>query len=147
MNSSTIKNYTKGILFLVMILTGLVLITACGRKITFTRSSVVPAAEGSVKLKKDKNGNYDIDIYVMRLADPKRLNPPKDSYVVWMKTDDAGTINIGQLKTSSSLLSKALKSSLKTVTSSKPTGFFITAENNAAIQYPEGEVVLQTGAF
>ncbi len=120
---------------------------ACTRKIAFSTSTVVPAAQGSVKLKKDNNNNYNIDLSVMRLADPKRLNPPKNIYVVWMDTEQNGTKNIGQLKSSSSLFSKTLKSSLKTVTPFKPTGIFITAEDNANIQYPGEEIVLRTGHF
>jgi len=53
-----------------------------------------------------------------------------------METEQNGSKNIGQLKTSSSMLSKALTSSLKTVATFKPTGFFITAENDANVQYP-----------
>ena len=43
------------------------------------------------------------------------------------------------------MLSKALTSSLKTVATFKPTGFFITAENDANVQYPDGQTVLTTG--
>ncbi len=117
---------------------------SCARKMSFQTSSVVPAAEGTVKIKKDKNKNYNIDLNVMRLASPDRLNPPKDFYVVWMTTEGSDAKNIGQIKTSSSLLSKTLKSSLKTVSTTQPTGFFITAENNGNIQYPGEEVVLKT---
>ncbi len=80
----------------------------------------------------------------MRLADPKRLDPPKDTYVVWMETSSNGTKNIGSLNTSSSLFSSTLKSSLKTVTPYKPTDFLITAENDKEVQYPNGQVVLKT---
>lgn len=119
-------------------------LASCARKVTFLTSQVVPAAEGSVKMKKDKNRNYDISLKVMRLAAPERLSPSKEHYVVWMETEQNGTKNIGQLKTSSGLLSKTLKSSLETVTTFKPSYFFITAENDATVQYPGGEVVLRT---
>ncbi len=95
-------------------------ISSCSKKISFQTSSVVPAAEGSVKVKKDNNNNYSIDLNVIRLADPKRLNPPKNTYVVWIETSENGTKNIGSLNTSSSLFSKTLKSSLKTVSPLKP---------------------------
>lgn len=117
---------------------------SCVTKYVFNNSYVVPAAEGWVKVKTDKNKNYQIKLNVKRLADPKRLNPAKDVYVVWMETEQDGRKNIGQLKTSSSLLSSALKSSLKTVSSSKPVSFYITAEDNADIQYPVGQEVLKT---
>ena len=78
------------------------------------------------------------------MADPKRLNPSKAVYIVWMDTEQDGIKNIGQLKTSGSLFSHELKSSLKTASSSKPIAFFITAEDNGALQFPEGQEVLRT---
>jgi hypothetical protein len=119
-------------------------LSSCSRKIRFATSQVVPAAEGSVKIKKDNNKNYSIDLNVIRLAEPKRLNPPRSTYVVWMETERNGTKNIGRLNTSSGLFSSTLKSSLTTTTPYKPTAFFITAEDDSNIQYPGGQVVLRT---
>ncbi len=143
----TIKdNYLKRN-FLILALGMLVpfFLQSCAKKYTFANSSIVPAAVGSVTVKKDKNKNYTIQLKVDNLADPKRLDPPREMYVVWMETDHSNNTNIGQLKTSSGMMSKALKSSLSTVTSFKPTAFFITAENSSDIQYPNGGVVLKTG--
>ncbi|QMU26625.1 hypothetical protein HUW48_00650 (plasmid) [Adhaeribacter radiodurans] len=120
---------------------------SCAKKITFNTSPVVPAAEGTVKLKNDNNGNYELDLNVMHLADPKRLNPSKQLYVVWIETEQNGIKNVGQLKTSSGLFSKTLKSSLKTISSFKPNRIFITAEDNANTQYPGGQTVLNTDNF
>ncbi|MBA2500887.1 MAG: hypothetical protein H0V30_14270 [Chitinophagaceae bacterium] len=114
---------------------------------SFQTSSVVPSAEGSVKVKKDNNNNYSIDLNVIRLADPKRLEPSKSTYVVWIETAENGSKNIGSLNTSSSMFSKTLKSSLKTVSPFKPVSLFITAEDNADIQYPGSQVVLRTDRF
>ena len=61
-----------------------------------------------------------------------------------METQSNGTKNIGSLNTSSGFLSGKMKSSLKTVTPFKPTGFFITAEDDATAQYANGQVVLRT---
>ncbi len=119
--------------------------TACAKKITFLVSPVVPSAEGSVIVKKDNNNNYTIDLDVKRLAEPERLTPPKSVYVVWMETDQSGLQNLGQLKTSSSTFSKMLTSSLKTTTPHQPIGFFITAEDDATVQYPGMTVILRTG--
>ena len=44
---------------------------SCANKITFLDSSVVPAAQGSIKIKKDKNNNYNIQLNLTSLADPK----------------------------------------------------------------------------
>lgn len=118
--------------------------SACTRKLTFSKSAIVPAAEGNVKFKKDKNENYAIDLYVRHLAPLEKLIDPRDAYVVWAKTDRNGLKNLGQLKSSSGLFSKKLKSELKTVSTFEPRGFFITAERAADIGYPEGQVVLTT---
>lgn len=123
------------------------LFSACAEKVTFLNSSVVPAAEGTVSIKQDKNNNYNIDLEVIRLADPGRLSPPRAMYVVWMETSASGAQNIGQLETSSKGLSKMLTSSLQTVSSHKPTGFFITAEDDATGNYPGTTVVLKTAAI
>jgi hypothetical protein len=120
------------------------LFTACSQKVTFLNSAVVPAAEGTVTIKQGKNNNYNIDLNVKRLADPSRLTPPKALYVVWMETSQSGIHNLGQLNTSTKGLSKMLSSSLKTVTPHQPTGFFITAEDNAIGNYPGMIVVLRT---
>ena len=122
----------------------LLLLGSCSKKLRFETSPVVPAAEGVVTLKKDKNNNYDVALNVMRLAEPQRLQPPRSHYIVWMETEGNGTKNIGKLETSSGFLSRTLKSELETVTPFKPTGFFITAEDDAVIQYPGGQVVLRT---
>lgn len=110
----------------------------------FKISSVVPSAEGSVKVKKDNNKNYHFDLNVIRLAPAERLSPPKKMYMVWMNTPNDGIKKIGQLKTSSSFLSSSLKSSLNTTVPYEPTDFFITAEDDADVQTPSECVVLST---
>jgi len=140
-------NFRKRLFYFTVILFAIFFLQACSKKLAFTTSTVVPAAKGSVKVKDDDNNNYKIELSIIRLAEPKRLNPPKNTYVVWMETKQNGIKNIGQLKTSSGLFSKTLKSSLETVTSFKPVSFFITAEDNANIQYPGDQVVLRTEHF
>lgn len=140
------QSILSSIPIIVTILIGTFLLQSCASKYTFATSSVVPAAEGSVKVKKDNNNNYNIDLSVKRLADPKRLTPPKTLYIVWLEAEQNGTKNIGQLKSSSGMFSSELTSSLKTVSSFKPTAIFITAEDNADIQSPQGPEVLRTGS-
>jgi hypothetical protein len=146
MKTITLKT-PKRIFSIALIFILVLSLASCSRKISFQTSSIVPAAEGSVKVKKDNNNNYSIDLNVIRLADPKRLEPPKSTYVVWIETEQNGSKNIGSLNTSSSMFSKTLKSSLKTVSPFKPVSLFITAEDNADIQYPGSEVVLRTDRF
>ena len=130
-----------------MLLSAVLLLSACSKKISFQTSAAVPAAEGQVKMKKDKNNNYHLEINLRNLAEPKRLDPPRSTYVVWIETERNGTKNVGQLKTSSGLFSSTLKASLETVTAYKPQLLFITAEDNADVQYPGMQVVLRTSRF
>ena len=120
---------------------------SCARKITFLPSSEAPAATGKVKIKKDKNGNYDININVEHLAPSNRLQPPANTYVVWIVTEQNETKNMGQINSSSGFLSSKLKASFNTVSPSKPVKVFITAENNGAAFYPGSRVVLTTKNF
>ena len=79
------------------------LLSACSKKINFNTSTVVPAAEGVVKIKKDSNKNSSVDIKIKNLAEPERLEYPKSVYVVWMVTEENGIKNIGQLISSKSM--------------------------------------------
>lgn len=139
-----LKNTGRKTYLALTILIVIVLLQSCSTNYNFLTSSIVPAAEGEVKVKKDGNHNYNISINVKRLADPERLSPAKKMYIVWMNTENNGTKKIGQLETSSGMFSSMLKSSLKTVSIFKPMGFFITAEDDENIQYPSGQNVLIT---
>lgn len=113
----------------------------------FNASQVVPAAQGHVKVKQDGNNNYEIQVSLKHLADSKRLTPPKETYVVWIETESNSIKNIGQINSSSGLISSTMKASLKAVTSFRPTSVFITAEDNANIEHPGNTVVLRTDRF
>ena len=137
------RNILLGVLTTILILS----FNSCAIKANFETSSVVPAARGAVKVKKDKNKNYQIKIDIYNLAEANRLQPPKKTYVVWMETNDNVTKNVGQINTSTSLFSKTLKASFSTVSSSKPTKIYVTAEDEANIQNPGMQVVLSTSKF
>lgn len=139
----TFKNISSVFLITAMML----LFNSCARKTNFQTSSVVPAARGSVKVKKDDNNNYVIKMKMTGLAEAKRLEPAKQVYVVWMETDDHAIKNLGQINSNSSLLSKTLKASFETVSPFKPIKIFITAEDKADVAYPDTQVVLSTSNF
>lgn len=130
--------------FTVLAVLSLFATTSCSTKLKFATSTVVPAAQGSVKVTKDDNGNYGLDLNIIHLTEPSRLSPSKELYVVWMETENNGIKNIGQLKSGTGFFSSTLKASFHTVTSFKPKRVFITAENDAAIQSPGSQVVLTT---
>lgn len=123
------------------------LFPSCARKVMFLNSSVVPAANGSVKVKQDNNKNYVIKVEIDDLAEVERLKPSKQTYVVWMETNRGNTENLGQLKSSDSLFSKQKTASLETVSSYKPIKIFVTAENGTDVRYPGDQVVLTTEDF
>jgi hypothetical protein len=138
---------TRHFLFAVLSVMILMFTSSCARKISFQNSPVVPAAQGSVKLKKDNNNNYGIQIFLANLAESNRLEPPKGHYVVWMESDNNYIKNIGQINTSTSFMSKRMTSSFETVTAVKPTKIYITAEDDPGVQYPSSQVVLSTDQF
>lgn len=95
----TIKLISLGmILFLIM---------SCNTAVKFPVSDVVPSAQISATQKKDKNKNYDIKVTARHLANPNRLNPPKNYYVVWIVTENNG------IKISASSCKRAAKSRIK----------------------------------
>lgn len=118
--------------------------SSCARKLTFGVSPVVPAAKGFVKIKKNKNDNFIVDVKITNLAAPGRLSPPREVYVVWMESERAAAKNIGMIKSSSGIFSSTLKAQMTTASTAKPTAVFITAEDNGNVQYPGSQVVLRT---
>jgi hypothetical protein len=137
------QNIFSGILMVTL----LFFITSCGINESFLRSSVVPAATGYVKVKKDENQNYAIKLKVNDLAESDRLQSSKKMYVVWMQTENGNFENLGQLQTSTGFMSKQRTASMETVSTHKPVRFFITAENEQNVQFPDRETILTTAIF
>jgi hypothetical protein len=125
----------------------LVVGTSCSNKTTFLTSTVVPAAEGTIQWKKDSNDNYVITLKMVNLAEVERLQPPKKAYVVWMENKEGRAKNLGQINSSHETFTKKLKASFETVSSFKPTKVFITAEDEANVEYPSSMIVLQSKAI
>ncbi len=140
-------NDIKSILVVILIAGVLGTFSSCATKSQFLASSIVPAANGEVKVKSDHNNNYAIEVSVANLAEVEKLQTSKNSYVVWMETDQGRTINLGQLNSGSGFLSKNLKASLETKSSFKPVKIFITTEESSNAQYPDREIILTTNRF
>jgi hypothetical protein len=138
------STYLKTLVLAVLTIT---FMASCSKKIPFLTSSVVPAARGSVEVKNDKNKNYVIKIHLSNLAEVKRLQPSKQTYVIWMDSDQQSSKNIGQMNSSTKGMQKNLRASFQTVSSSKPNKIFVTAEDDANIQYPGTQIVISTGRF
>jgi len=138
-----VKNMLLGI-FAMMILFSF---DSCTKKENFLNSAIVPAARGFVQVRRDRNKNFVIKVVLSDLAEVQRLQPPKQSYVVWMLTDQGITKNMGRLNSSTGLFSKTLKASFRTVSTFNPSKIFITAEDDASIQYPVGQIIITTDRF
>jgi hypothetical protein len=137
------KNIISGLSLLLMIF----LFASCTANQPFLNSSIVPAASGNVKVKQDGNQNYTIKVQISDLAEVERLQNSKDTYVLWMETENGNNENLGQLKSSSGFLSKQKVATLETVSSYKPARFFVTAENGINIRYPDALEILKTARF
>jgi len=114
----------------------ILLMTSCVTVVKFPVSSVIPTAEITAQVKKDKENNYVINITANYLASAQRLSPPKTTYVVWMVTKENNTTNIGQFNGEN-----AKKSTLNTLTPFKPVEIFITAENEGDLTLPNGREI------
>ncbi len=147
MKTTVLKFKTKKVLLGVFTTLILLIFNSCAQKVNFQTSSIVPAAEGSVKVKKDNNKNYVITIKIDDLADVERLEYSKEVYVVWMLDKNDIIKNMGQINSNKKFLSNKLKARFETVSSFEPVKIFITAENDADVRYPGRQVVLSTNSF
>ena len=147
MKTQVTVKLAKGIFFSILVVSVLFLFPACSQKVTFLNSSVVPAAQGSVKVKQDNNKNYVIEVKIEDLAEVERLQLSRETYVVWMETDRGNVENLGQLKSSDSFFSNQKTASLETVSSYKPVKIFVTAENGIDVRYPGNQIILTTENF
>jgi hypothetical protein len=138
---------TKKAFLAVFTLLFLISVETQAKKFRFQTSTVVPAARGYTKVSKDYNNNFRIKVSISDLSEVHRLQPAKETYVVWMVTDQEISKNIGQLNSSKGFLSKKLKASVETVSSFHPVKIFITAEDNADTQYPGMTGILTTDRF
>ena len=121
-------------------------LSSCGKKITFLPSTVIPTANGYVKIKGDKNNNYAVKLQVRDIVKSKDLQPGKKNYVVWVETNENRAHHLGKLESSKGLFSGTRKGKLETVTPAKPVRVFVTAEDNSTPQFPS-EVILTTKLF
>jgi hypothetical protein len=131
------------LLLLTLPIFGLILfMSSCAERVAFQRSEIVPAAEAQVRVKTDRNNNYELDIRVENLAHPENLTPPRETYVVWMQSTDMQIYNLGELQ-----IGNNLRGTLTTVTPHSPARIFITAEDRAAMDEPGDLVVLVAEDF
>jgi len=101
-------------------------------------SSSTPAAAGIVRVQKDKDsGNTKMDVKVWHLADPSRLTPSANAYIVWVRTRDGAVVRQGGIR-----VDKNQKGQVKLVTVEKDFEVFITAEQSETADVPSDFHVL-----
>jgi hypothetical protein len=71
------------------------------------------------------------------LAAPERLTPAKNSYVVWIRSNDGQTQNAGVLRVNNNL-----EGSFTTTTPIKAFDVVITAEDSPSVSQPSGPEVM-----
>jgi hypothetical protein len=109
------------------------------KKFPLTAATIVPAAEGSVEIGKDRNGNTEVRLKVEHLANPTSLSPSQANYIVWLQDKGFGPENQGELK-----VNGKLEGSFRTVTPRKNFDVFVTGENDGTVKLPSGLEVLRT---
>lgn len=100
-------------------------------------SSLVPAAAGKINYEHDRNGNIKLDIKTKHLAAPERLTPAKNSYVVWIRSNDGQVQNAGVLRVNNNL-----EGSFTTTTPIKAFDVVITAEDSPSVSQPSGPEIM-----
>ncbi len=110
-----------------------------GKEYHMTAGNIVPAANGTVKVQKDLDGNSRLDIKVSKLADPARLTPSENKYVVWIRPNDGKPQKQGALS-----VSNHSNGELQMIATSKDCEVFITAEPSESVSAPPGPEVLRT---
>jgi len=139
------KSLKTGYFALIASVVLMITMSSCATKTQFLTSKVVPAAQGTVQIKTDKNNNYVILIEISNLSPSTRLTPPKSAYVVWMIASDNSARNLGQLNSSDDFMSNNLNARFETISGARPVKIVITSENDPGVQYPSfAEVILTT---
>lgn len=123
-----------------LMLTGLAAASCSGpRKLKLESSGDIPAAEATVAIGTNSNGNTTFDLEVSHLALPSRVDPGATVYVVWLRGGDsaAQAQNMGALK-----VDKNLDGSYSGVTALRDFDLFVTVEPSAVAVSPTGKSLL-----
>jgi hypothetical protein len=98
-----------------------------------------PAAQGTVNVGAEKDGNRTIEVRVQHLSPPERAMPGARTYVVWLVPRAGGVPqNMGVLT-----LQDDLGGALKTTTSHREFDILITAEENPGATKPSPQNVMR----
>lgn len=115
---------------------------SCGTTVDFPVSDYLPAADVKAKIKKDENNICEVTVKADHLAEPERLNPPKERYLVWVVDIDGANHKIGELDPG-----KSKEAELNTMTPFEPVQLFITAEDRKNPDWPSTFIIFRSEIF
>lgn len=118
-----------------------VLAAACGpRTVPVQVVPEQPAARADLRIGSDANDNTTIDLRVRHLAEPQRLSPPRNVYMVWIQPRGRDVPELlGQLQ-----VDRRLEGRLRTVTPYREFELMVTAEDDTVVTEPSGQLALRT---
>jgi hypothetical protein len=97
-----------------------------------------PAAQGTVTIGAEKDGNRTVEVRVQHLSPPERATPGARTYVVWLVPRSGGAPqNMGVLS-----LGEDLGGSLTTTTSYRDFDILVTAEQDPGTTNPSARNVM-----
>jgi len=108
-----------------------------GKDVQMLAGEANPAARGTVHLHVGDNKNTEMDLKAESMPAASALTPSRNAYIVWIQPPDSGPQNLGQITPD-----KDQKAELKTQTTYKRFKIFITAEDQAQLQSPQGPTIL-----
>ncbi len=111
---------------------------ACRSSVKLEASPMVPSARGEVGVGEDRNGNVTVDLRVKHLAEPARLTPPKQAYVVWVVPRGEPPISKGQL-----VVDQNLDGRIRLISPHRYFEVLVTAEESTLPERPSDQVVLR----
>ena len=108
-------------------------------KVALQVTASQPAAQGTVNVGPEKDGNRSIEVKVEHLSPPERAAPGARSYVVWVVPRAGGVPqNMGAL-----MLQDDLGGVLKTTTPYREFEILVTAEENPGATKPSTSNVMR----
>ena len=107
-------------------------------KVALEVTASQPAAQDTVNVGAEKDGNRTVEVRVEHLSPPERAAPGARSYVVWVVPRSGGVPqNMGALT-----LQEDLGGVLKTTTSYREFEILVTAEENPGATKPSARNVM-----
>jgi hypothetical protein len=118
---------------LVLLLSGTAANMCTAKTLPLTGSSQIPAAEGTARLHKTKNGNVEIKLTIKHLAPPQRIVPGSNVFMVWVRglAPEAQAQNLGALRVNKNLTAK-----ITAITALPSFDLFITCEPSQTVTTP-----------